>query len=452
MLTVRIPRGLRLLLGLALLFGSLDAQALPSYARQTGQECAACHVGALGPQLTPYGQKFKIGGYTDGKFAGWGIPLSTHLIAGTTHTKADQPDLNDEFKSFSDNDNTALQEASVFVAGKLSDHVGSFSQITYSGIEQRVGWDNVDVRYAREVKLGGHDAVLGLSLNNKPTVQDPFNTVGVWSFPYTSSDLGAGPASSALLSGENQLYGLGQNVLGLTGYAYLADALYLEVGGYRRLNGNTLSKLGAGRDAAIPLSGFTPYWRLAYTGDFRHQNYSIGLIGLDAKLKPADGGGASDRFKDIGVDASYQFLGTRKHIATVNAAWLREKQTLGYTVAEGGADDAHQTQYNLNVNAGYSYRNTYGASLGRFNTHGSGDATLYADNRTARPDTSGTVVQLDWTPTGKESFHGPDWLNLRLALQYTAFDKYDGARSNYDGNGGKASDHNTLFVYLWSAL
>lgn len=41
---------------------SQTAQALPSYSRQTGQDCAACHVGSFGPQLTPYGTKFKIGG------------------------------------------------------------------------------------------------------------------------------------------------------------------------------------------------------------------------------------------------------------------------------------------------------------------------------------------------------------------------------------------------------
>ena len=38
------------------------AQALPSYARQTGQQCAACHNGF--PELTPYGRQFKLNGYT----------------------------------------------------------------------------------------------------------------------------------------------------------------------------------------------------------------------------------------------------------------------------------------------------------------------------------------------------------------------------------------------------
>ena len=41
------------------------AHPLPSFARQTGSDCAACHVGGYGPQLTPYGIKFKLGGYLD---------------------------------------------------------------------------------------------------------------------------------------------------------------------------------------------------------------------------------------------------------------------------------------------------------------------------------------------------------------------------------------------------
>src|SRR6516225_12408074 len=38
------------------------ARALPSYARQTGQQCAACHNGYF--ELTPYGRQFKLNGYT----------------------------------------------------------------------------------------------------------------------------------------------------------------------------------------------------------------------------------------------------------------------------------------------------------------------------------------------------------------------------------------------------
>ena len=40
------------------------AVALPSFAQQTGQPCVTCHVGAFGPQLTPFGRALKLGGYT----------------------------------------------------------------------------------------------------------------------------------------------------------------------------------------------------------------------------------------------------------------------------------------------------------------------------------------------------------------------------------------------------
>src|ERR1700676_4973766 len=38
------------------------AQAVPSYSRQTGLSCATCHFAP--PELTPFGRKFKLEGYT----------------------------------------------------------------------------------------------------------------------------------------------------------------------------------------------------------------------------------------------------------------------------------------------------------------------------------------------------------------------------------------------------
>src|SRR5215472_1541751 len=40
------------------------AQALPSFARQTGQPCGTCHTDF--PALTPFGRSFKLRGYTAG--------------------------------------------------------------------------------------------------------------------------------------------------------------------------------------------------------------------------------------------------------------------------------------------------------------------------------------------------------------------------------------------------
>src|SRR5450631_3507615 len=54
------------------------ARAIPNFASQTGQPCTACHVGAFGPQLTPFGRAFKMGGYTQqgGEGVAASIPLS----------------------------------------------------------------------------------------------------------------------------------------------------------------------------------------------------------------------------------------------------------------------------------------------------------------------------------------------------------------------------------------
>jgi len=39
-----------------------NARAIPSFARQTGLGCPACHT--VYPELTPMGRRFKLGGYT----------------------------------------------------------------------------------------------------------------------------------------------------------------------------------------------------------------------------------------------------------------------------------------------------------------------------------------------------------------------------------------------------
>src|SRR5450432_1106697 len=46
----------------AWLMAATPAEAVPSFARQTGQPCAACHTAF--PELTPFGRRFKLSGYT----------------------------------------------------------------------------------------------------------------------------------------------------------------------------------------------------------------------------------------------------------------------------------------------------------------------------------------------------------------------------------------------------
>ena len=131
------------------------AQAVPSYARQTGSDCAACHVGGFGPQLTPFGIQFKLGGYTDTDGKDGKIPLSGMVVANHTHTSKDAVEAPSHFST---NDNTALQELSVFLAGRFGDHVGSFAQYTYSDVDKAIAFDQLDLRYATSTTLGDKEA------------------------------------------------------------------------------------------------------------------------------------------------------------------------------------------------------------------------------------------------------------------------------------------------------
>src|ERR1700704_3993784 len=78
-----------LALGAILLFTS-EANAVPSFAEQTGQRCSACHVGGLGPQLTSFGRSFKLGGYTLRAGDNFTLPLAGMIVASFLHTQKDQ--------------------------------------------------------------------------------------------------------------------------------------------------------------------------------------------------------------------------------------------------------------------------------------------------------------------------------------------------------------------------
>jgi len=430
----------------ASLMASEAAHALPSFSRQTGEECAACHVGAFGPQLTPHGMKFKLEGYADGKSPSWYVPLSGQAVGGYTNTSKSQD--GGAATHFSPNDNTALQEASVFVAGRLADGLGIFSQATYSGIDHTTGWDQFDLRYAHVVNIGGKDTIFGVSLNNNPTVQDSFNTLSVWTYPYTSSGLTPGYLGTPII-----MDGISQQTLGLSVYTQWNDWIYLEGGAYRSLPHNFLRSMGLKSQDLIDMDGPAPYWRAAVSHSFNHQFASLGVFGLNASVIPDPSNPLPDKFHDVGIDGTYQFLGTRKHIFTLNSRYTREHRTLYGTYADGeGADSESGSVSEYNVNGSYYFRNTYGLTVSTFATHGNTDLTLYGEeSATGSPNTQGMMYQVDYTPFGKEGSWMAPWANARVALQYTTYSKFNGSSSDYDGNGRNAADNNTLFAFLWLA-
>src|SRR5215831_13067166 len=120
-----------------------DAVTLPLYARQTGQTCATCHTAFL--ELTPFGRRFKLGGYTLGGGDWKGPPFAVMLQPTFTNTQAAQP--GGAAPGFGVNNNLVLQQASLFTGGRITDNLGAFIQGTFNDVTRRFSWDNTDIRY-----------------------------------------------------------------------------------------------------------------------------------------------------------------------------------------------------------------------------------------------------------------------------------------------------------------
>jgi hypothetical protein len=422
-----------------------NARAVPAFADQTGLHCAQCHVGAFGPQLTPVGRAFKLGGYTL-RSNDSAVPIAAMAIVSYLHTQADQsvPPA----KNFATNDNVAIDQLSLFLAGGYGDRFGGFSQFTYDGVGKSVGWDNLDLRAVDTTKLFDADTTFGLSLNNNPGVQDVWATLPAWGFPFTSSALAPAPAAAPLFDGA-----LAQNVVGLTAYVWWDNSIYAEAGAYRSLSQGTLRFLGADPAGTDLIDGATPYIRIAYQRDMGPHDIQVGAFALLANVFPGrdKSTGATDRLHDFGVDASYQF-DSDENLVTANARFTHEDQELDASRLLGLSENRSDALNEMTLDASYYWDNTIGITVSHFQTWGSRDTLLYASNRTNKPDSDGFVFQIDGTPWGKDGAPFGNWVNLRAGLQYTLYTRFDGASSNFDGAGTEASANNTLRLFLWLAF
>jgi len=422
-----------------------SAWAVPAFAVQTGQPCQACHVGGFGPQLTPFGRSFKLHGYTT-RATAFNVPLATMAVASYVHSaKAQAAPPADGFHT---NDNLALDQVSLFLAGGLGSHLGAFVQATYDGVAKAWAWDNVDVRAVTDLTIKDQDVLLGVSLNNSPTVQDPWNTQGAWAYPYTDSALWPAPSAAPLLSGA-----LAQTSLGVTGYAWINSTWYAEMGGYGSPGAGMLTRLGADPLSPGDIRKVAPYVRLGVQKSFGPQTVQAGVIGMLADIYPErdQSAGTWDRYADVGVDGSYQLTRQNGDVVTLNARYLHERQGLKASQALGLSQNSRDTLSDIRLDASYYWRDKFGFTAQAFQTTGSSDPVLYADNRRGRPDSSGLMFQADHTLFGDGSSPFGPRFNARVGVQYTLYDQFDGARRNYDGAGTNASDNNTARVFLWVA-
>ena len=436
------------LVAAAALLASAPVKALPSYAQQTGLPCSQCHSIGFGPALTAYGRQFKLNAYALGNHNS-AVPLALMAVLSDTRTSADLPEAPEHYST---NNNFALNELTGFFAGRIGQHAGGFVEVSYSGTERHTAWGAVDVRYARSFELGGHGVVAGVTLNNNPTVSDLWNSTSVWSFPYVGSNFAPTPGAAPVIYD-----GISETVLGPTFYAMIDDRLYLEAGAYRSLSDSLLKDVGLNADANSHLKGVAPYWRAALQFTNGPHYFSFGLLGLNVKQQPDPASPETNRFDDFGFDATYQHTATDASNLQANLSIVHENRHLDAAVAAGETATASGSIDSRKLDVTWTYKQTWVAGGGLFDTTGSSDAVLYAANPVdgsvnGNPDSRGYLVQLEYVPFGKLSSPYRPWMNLRAGLQYTAYTRFNGGGSNYDGFGRSAGDNNTLFAFLWVAL
>jgi len=447
------------------------AFAVPSFARQTGMACEACHT--VFPELTHFGRVFKASGYVldnvkqvrdvDSKRAqllelAQTPPLSIMLQVSYTQLKTALPDLaNADVPGEAQNGTAAFpQQLSLFYAGKIAPHFGAFVQITYANDSGTITIDNTDLRFA-DTKILPNDQSLiyGLSLNNNPTVQDLWNTTPAFGFPYAASNATVSPLAATTIDG-----GLAQDVAGLSAYAFWNESVYAEIGGYRSAKQaatNELTGAAGPLDGTVSnvIQGVSPYWRVAYEHNWGRHSLEAGLYGADFKLLPGGNAGAAsplrgpvNRFRDVAQDIQYQFLG-EADLVTLEATRIHETMSLDASFASGASANPSDTLTTFRAWVTYYHGHRIGGTLAYFSTTGRADTTIYpaADPGTGgtitsangSPDTRGWIAELDYLP----------WLNTKLTLQYTKYSKFNGGSGNYDGVGRNASDNDTLYLLLW---
>ena len=438
-----------ILLALGLLTAA-SANALPSFASQTGMPCSQCHTLAFGPALTAYGRAFKLDGYTLGDADSRKL-LALMLQGGFSHAAEALPAA--PAPHFSTNDNLSLDQASLFFGGQITEHLGAFAQGTYSGETRSANWDNTDIRYARALTIAGTDTVVGISVNNNPTVQDLWNSTPAWGYPYLTSPLLPAPAAKPIIEGA-----LAQLVLGASAYTMIHDRVYLEAGLYRGLSNRWLSNVGLGPEDNPNVNGAAPYWRAAYQFNKGDENYfSVGTFGMHVRLQPDSAVPNTNRFTDAGFDATYQYAGHSAIGLSTNFSYIHEKQDLSATFAAAGSGSPSDHLDGLRLDVALVLHQTWGATVGLFDTTGSSDPTLYrpgvlSGSDSGSPNTRGYTLQFEYVPFGKVTSFARPWLNVRVGVQYTGYLQFDGGAANYDGFGRSASQNNSLFVFYWLAF
>ncbi len=421
-----------------------DVVRVPLFARQTNRMCSACHMDSHYIELTEMGRTFKLNGYRLSKIdsllgsiedntPGGRSQLLLNLASSLGFMLQTSYTLEKRAERGTQN-GTALfpDQMSLFLGGRFSPKTGGFLQMTYSPQDGSFGVDNIDVRFADSVRVFSKNAIVGLSLNNNPTVQDLWNTTPAWRFPWASSSVAPTPAPAPLIEGA-----LAHQVVGLSAHTMWNKRIFAEVGAYRSATFGQSGPLDSNASDAI--SGVAPYWRVALPYAHGDNYFMVGAYGMTADLYPAGVTGPTNRYTDVAFDIMDQLMWGTKGL-TFHGTWIHETQAW----RAGGAANASNTLDTYRADVQLHLGHVICLVAAPFTITGTTDDELYASaplsgSATGSPNSSGLFSEVDVNV----------WDNVRLQFQYVAYNTFNGSSQNYDGFGRNAADNNTLYVVSW---
>jgi hypothetical protein len=486
--------------GSALMLVAQPASAIPPFARQTGLACEACHT--VPPELTAFGRRFKLSGYTlttrpplvndvddHKRNTLWlsdlpGIAILAQM--GYNHYDRAPPDSGQPYPAQGQSDSLQFPDQfSLVYAGAVSDRVGGWLQLTYNQVAGAVGIDNIDIRYSDHTS--DNKWLWGVTANNFPTFQDVWNGFGSYTIPnfntvtlWSSGVAGAGtsgPIINALGPG---------NVAGIGAYVFYDDSLYFELSAYHSAVSGTGStpvvdstNLGVNGGA---VDRFAPYARIAYERDWGYHSAEIGASAMYINWIPSVGyisaqqqlaataaatagtpytpaqtfnSGVINRYTDLSVDWQYQYNGQHDIYGFLGHVTHERQQNSSQLVAAtftGASSPIYtnptDTLTQFLATAEYFRDRRYGGLVSFTRTTGTFDPLANGGN--GSPANQYEVYELDYLP----------WLNFRFILQYNAYqvvannqNPFTLNHANFPNSPGfpniKASNNNTWVFGLW---
>jgi hypothetical protein len=447
--------------------GVSEAGAVPSFARQTGMACTMCHT--VFPQLTPYGRRFKLNGYTlarqpditDAEITDSTAtarrtlslnstinPLSAEIVADYGHVNRAIPSKTGQ--NGNQNDDLSVPSAVyLWAAGRVTDKIGAFLQLDYSktaaitangpAATPTAGGDNMSIGPSEIMRYADHTddrkLVWGATATNGGAAKGD-----LWSSPVHGFSLlafgntgGVGAATKAPAVGGN-------GGSGLTQYAMYDDQFYASIAETHQDNA---TKTFATPGDATQV-GWNPELRVAWEKNWDDNSLMLG--GMVAHYNSTAGGAAeivsgpntwANSRTDMVADWQYQYI-TDRNLLSFSGAFTTERNSNNPNYVGAAAptptysndvDYLHQFQ----ASTMYFYKRMYGGVVTYYDNDGTDDSTLYGGN--GSPKNQYWAFSLDYLP----------WDNTRFFFQYNYYTVLANKTNSFYGTGtlvNKPSDAN----------